>query len=62
MIMAQDDPIWQFCNDVMRLNNGAHAEIAASMATRSITERASFVERCASMASAVAQTIAEEGK
>lgn len=54
--------IWNFCNGIMQLDNAAHVEIAALMATRSITERAAFVERCASMASAVAQTIAEEGK
>lgn len=60
--MSRDELIWKFCNDILRSDNAAHTEIAASLATRSITERAAFIERCASMAGAVAQTIAEEGK
>lgn len=54
------DVIAGFCLNVMDLNNGAHMQIAEFMARLPIERRARFIERCTSMVSAVAETIASD--
>lgn len=46
-----------FVTNVMTLSNGAHTQIAEFMTPQSMAVRARFVERCASLASAVAETM-----
>lgn len=52
------DVIAAFCGNVMELNNGAHMQVAAFMARLPAERRARFIERCTSMAAAVAETMA----